>query len=162
MTKIKCVSLKRKAIFIYLGVVRKGRWGGRIVCFDTGDQAVFGQEAKGKIGVPPPTTDPFAFLCLLYSLSIGKYLFSTALGCGLVNRSSTEDHKGNWPRWCIHRSWRRYTACFEGKPGEVKAACRQRESQELGHMNLGLLVECFGLPRVREDESIQMKKVEFW
>ena len=38
--------------------------------FETEAQAVFGQEAKGKSGVLPPTTNPFAFLCSMCSLTI--------------------------------------------------------------------------------------------
>lgn len=167
MTKIKCASLKRKAMFIYLGVVRKGRWGGRIVCFDfvlrLRPKLCLGKKQKGKLGshLPPQTPLHFCACCILLAL-VNICLVHTALGCGMVNRSSTEDHRGNWPRCIIHRSWKTYTACFEGTPGEVKVGCRQRESQKLGHMTLGLVVECFGLPRVREDESIQMKRVEFW
>lgn len=37
-------------------------------------------------------------------------------------------------KFITYRSWRKYVAYLEVSMGEIKAGCRQRELQELGHM----------------------------
>lgn len=59
----------------------------------------------------------------------------------------------------LDRSWRKCTAQPEWPHQEVKAECRQRAGQDLGHRPfLESTGRVLGVPRLRLDLSIQTKK----
>lgn len=60
----------------------------------------------------------------------------------MVSPGSTRGHKGiEIEKFIGRRSWRKYTAYTGGAHGEVKAGCRQREGQDVGH---GLFLRSMG------------------
>lgn len=85
----------------------------------------------------------------------------------MVGQRATKDHKGKWNKEIYYRSWRRYRACLEGLPGEVKAGYKETEVQLNRTWGPSFYwcpwVKCFEVPGVRSDWLIQTKRpVVFW
>ena len=78
----------------------------------------------------------------------------------MVTVYSTKDHKGiEIEKFVTHGSWRKCTAQPEWPHQEVKAECRLRAGQDLGHRPfLESTGRVLGVPRLRLDLSIQTKK----
>lgn len=67
-------------------------------------------------------------------------------GCQMVSCVQTQTTREiEIEKFITHRSWRKYTACLEGPPREVKTGYRQGEGQDAGHMTLlGSMGRVFG------------------